>query len=103
MAYWTLIGKGIGGDVGGRSFGVTLDTEKKTWVVGGPSVAEFFDTRSGSYNVVGVPEHGTQLVDARSTEVAFFTNLDGVTPDGSAGTSRASEKGVVFGWTLDSK
>lgn len=101
MAFWSVIGKGIG-DVDGKTFGVSLDTGNNKWTAGGPSVDKFFITKSGAYKIVGLPENGTQLVNGGPTEVAFFTNLNGTSVVGSTGTGR-TEKGVTFHWTLDSK
>lgn len=103
MAYWTVIGRGIEGDVQGKTFAVTLDTDNDKWTVGGPSVEKFFVTKNGSYKVVGIPENGTQLVSPDLAEAAFFKGLNGSSAVGSKGTGRASEKGVNFEWTLDSK
>lgn len=44
MAYWTVIGTGFEGDVQGKTFGVTLDTDTGKWTVGGASVDKFFIT-----------------------------------------------------------
>lgn len=103
MAFWTVIGKGLEGDTQGKSFGASLDTDNKKWSVSGPSVDKFFTTKSGSFKIVGIPENGTQLVSAGLSEVAFFKALNGSSAVGSKGTGRASEKGVNFEWTLDSK
>ena len=103
MAYWTVIGTGIEGDLAGKTFGVTLDTETGKWTVGGPSVDKFFVTKNGRFKVVGIPEHGTQLVSPTSSEVAFFRALNGTSDVTDEGKGRASEKGANFNWTLDSK
>lgn len=103
MAYWTVIGKGLEGDVQGKTFGVTLDTDTKKWTVGGASVDKFFNTKNGTYKIVAIPENGTQLVSAAIAEVAFFKELTANSAVGSKGTGRASEKGLNFEWTLDSK
>lgn len=103
MAHWTIIGTGIEGDSQGKSFGVTLDTDNKKWVASGPSVGKFFNTTSGLYNIGGVPELGTQLLNSSSKEAAFFKSLTGTSAVGATGTGRASEKGVNFSWKLDSK
>lgn len=103
MAFWTVIGRGIEGDVQGKTFGVTLDTSADTWTVGGASVDKFFITRSGAFKIVGIPENGTQLVSASKAEAAFFKALNSSSAVGSTGTGRAPEKGVNFEWTLDSK
>ena len=103
MAYWTVIGTGIEGDVQGKTFGVSLDTDKSEWTVGGPSVDKFFITKKGTFKFVGIPENGTQLVSPQVAEVAFFTALNKGSAVGSTGTGRASEKGVTFNWKLDSK
>ncbi len=103
MAYWTIIGKGISGEGEGKSFGITLDTDAGTWIAGGVSVAVFFDTRSGNYRIVAIPEHGMRLEGAVGAEAAFFTNLIGSTPVGATGNGRASKKGLLFTWKLDSK
>lgn len=102
MAYWSVIGTGIG-DVEGKRFGVTLDTAAGTWTATGPSVSTFFATISGTFKVVGIPENGTQLVGPAGKEVAFFTALNASSAVGDAGKGRASERGVTFGWKLDSK
>jgi hypothetical protein len=103
MAFWTIIGRGIEGDTQGKTFGLTLDTDEDTWRVGGPDVGMFFVTRSGDYKVVGIPENGTQLYTLAPTEVAFFKALNGTSAVGDTGTGRASERGVNFEWTLQSK
>jgi hypothetical protein len=103
MAFWTVIGKGIAGDVLGKTFGLTLDTENNTWTVGGTSVDKFFVTKNGEYKFVAIPENGTQLVKPGPIEVGFLTTLNASSFVGSKGTGRASEKGVNFEWTLDSK
>lgn len=103
MAHWTVIGTGIEGDLEGKSFGVTLDTDTGNWTAGGPSVDRFFVTRNGMFKFVGIPENGTQLVNSTSVEVAFFKALNGSSAVASTGTGRASEKGVNFRWKLDSK
>ena len=103
MAFWTVIGKGLEGDLQGKSFGVTLDTDSSTWTAGGVSVDKFFATKSGTYKIVGIPENGTQLVSPAKTEVAFFRGLNGTTSVGSTGSGRATEKGANFDWKLDSK
>jgi len=103
MAFWTIIGKGKEGDTEGKHFGVTLNTDESTWVAGGPNVDLFFDTKSGPYSSVVVPENGTRLGNAAGEEVAFFKALTVASPVGATGTGRASEKGVNFDWTLDSK
>ena len=41
MAFWTIIGKGIEGDLQGKRFGLTLNIDDKKWTVGGPNVDEF--------------------------------------------------------------
>jgi hypothetical protein len=46
MASWTIIGKGIEGDVQGKTFGLTLDTNNNKWTVGGPNVDKFFVTKN---------------------------------------------------------
>lgn len=102
MTFWSVIGKGLDGDVRGKTFGVTLNTATETWTVGGPDVDKFFNTRNGAYKIVGIPENGTQLVSGALAEVAFFKGLNGSSAVGSKGTGRASEKGVNFEWTLDS-
>lgn len=102
MAYWTIIGKGIG-DVDDKSFGLNLDTSAKKWSVSGPNVDVFFTSRSGDFRIVGAPEHGTRLAAAGGGEAAFLTNLDGTTAVGATGNGRASEKGELFSWKLDSK
>lgn len=103
MAFWTIIGKGIEGEGAGKSFGITLNTDDETWIAGGPSVAVFFNTKSGSYRVVVAPENGTRLESASSSESAFFTGLTGLTHVGAKGKGRASESGLNFTWELDSK
>lgn len=103
MAYWTVIGTGIEGDVQGKTFGLTLDTDTGKWTVAGPSVDKFFITKSGTFKFVGIPDNGTQLVSSQKAEVAFFKALNGSSAVGSTGTGRASEKGVNFNWKLDSK
>jgi hypothetical protein len=103
MAIWTIIGKGIAGEGEGKSFGITLDTDAGKWNAGGPSVALFFNTRSGNYRIVAIPEQGMRLEGAGGAEAAFFTNLIGSTPVGATGNGRASEKGLLFTWKLDSK
>ncbi|WP_027573934.1 hypothetical protein [Bradyrhizobium sp. WSM1743] len=103
MAYWTVIGTGIEGDVQGKTFGVTLDTDTGKWTVGGASVDKFFITKNGTFKFVGVPENGTQLLSPQVAEVAFFKALNGSSAVGSTGTGRASEKGVNFNWKLESK
>lgn len=42
MACWTVIGKGTSGDVVGKAFGVTLDTDNESWIANGASVDLFF-------------------------------------------------------------
>lgn len=103
MAYWTVIGAGLEGDVQGKTFGITLDTAAGEWTVGGASVDKFFFTKSGKFKFVGIPENGTQLVSSQFAEVAFFKALIASSAVGSSGTCRASEKGVNFNWKLDSK
>jgi len=103
MAYWTVIGTGIEGDVQGKTFGLTLDTDTGKWIVAGASVDKFFITKNGTFKIVGIPENGTQLVSPQVAEVAFFKALNGSSAVGSTGTGRASEKGVNFNWKLDSK
>lgn len=103
MAFWTVVGTGIEGDLKGKSFGLTLDTDDDKWVANGPSVDKFFISRDGEFKIVGVPENGTQLVNRADQEAGFLTNLNGTTAVGATGTGRASEKGVNFSWKLDSK
>jgi hypothetical protein len=103
MAHWTVIGTGIEGELAGKSFGVTLDTETGKWTAGGPSVDKFFTTKNGTFKFVGMPEQGTQLVSPQSAEVAFFRGLNAGSTVGSKSTGRASEKGANFNWKLDSK
>jgi hypothetical protein len=100
MAFWTIIGTGLA-DVQGKSFGVTLDTDKKTWVASGPSVDLFFSSKTGTFKITGLPELGTQLITPAGKEAAFFHALDGSTPVGFKAQGRAS--GVTFDWKLDSK
>lgn len=103
MAFWTILGKGNEGEAESRVFAVMLDTDKSTWTAGGGSVDLFFVTKSGEYKVAVLPEQGTQLVSPSGAETAFFKALTGASAVGSKGTGRASEKGVTFSWTLDSK
>lgn len=102
MAYWTIIGKGIEGDAEGKSFGVTLDTDRSKWTASGPNVSMFFTSRSGKFAFVGVPENGTQLVNDDKAEAAFFKGLNASSKVGASNTGRASETGRNFNWTLDS-
>ena len=101
-AYWTIIGTGKG-EVAGKSFGVTLDTDKKEFLASGPDVDMFFVTKKGKFHLGAIPELGSQFLKGDNSEVAFFTNLFGNTPVGTTGDGRASEKGVLFNWKLDSK
>jgi hypothetical protein len=103
MAFWTIIGTGVTGDLQGKAFGLSLDTDSTTWIASGPSVDLFFKTKSGKFALGAIPELGTQLVDSAKTEVAFLTTLLGTTAVGADGTGRASEKGENFKWKLDSK
>ncbi len=103
VAHWTIIGKGTNEEGAGKSFGVTLDTDTGKWIAVGPSVDLFFATKSGNYRIVAAPERGTRLENASASEAAFFTNLVGSTPVGATGNGRASEKGLLFTWKLDSK
>lgn len=103
MAYWTIIGTGIDGAGTNKSFGVTLDTDGNTWIANGPSVDLFFKTKKGGYRVEMVPERGARLEGRSGDEVAFFTNLTGLSDVGAIGNGRASEMGFVFTWTLQSK
>lgn len=103
MAFWTIIGTGMEGDTQGKSFGLTLITDTSKWNVTGPDVDKFFSTRSGKYEVAGMPENGTQLVKDGSSEVGFLRGLNGTSPVGDKGKGRASEKGVNFSWELESK
>lgn len=103
MAFWTIIGKGIEGDLQGKSFGVTLDTSTDKWIANGSSVDRFLNIKAGTYKIAGLPETGTQLLKPGPAEVAFFRALNGASPVGATGTGRASEKGVDFEWKLDSK
>ncbi|VTZ27856.1 conserved hypothetical protein [Methylocella tundrae] len=103
MAYWTVIGTGIEGDLTGKMFSVTLDTETDKWMAGGPSVDKFFITKSGVFKYVGIPENGTQLVKSGPVEVAFITALNRSSAVGQTGRGRASETGANFSWKLDSK
>lgn len=103
MAHWTVIGKGIEGDLAGKSFGVTLDTDTGKWIAGGPNADKFFTTKNGTFQFVGIPENGAQLVSPQSVEVAFFRELNASSAVGSGSTGRASEKGANFSWKLDSK
>jgi hypothetical protein len=100
---WTIIGTGIEGDLHGKSFGLTLFEDTKTWQVGGPDVDMFFNIKNGTFIIAGIPENGTQLVSPTGAEVAFLKALNGTTPIGGTGTGRASEKGANFNWRLDSK
>lgn len=103
MAYWTVIGTGKGGDVAGKTFGVTLDTETGQWTAGGGSVSAFFTSKSGKFKFALLPENGTQLVDGQNVEVAFFTALNGSSAVGQTGEGRAGELAVHFSRRLDSK
>lgn len=103
MAYWTVIGAGLEGDLEGKTFGLTLDTDEKEWTANGASVDKFFASKSGKYKEVSIPENGTQLVNASGQEAAFLKNLNGTTPVKGKGSGRATEKGVNFSWVLDSK
>lgn len=103
MSFWSIIGTGKEGELEGRTFGLTLNTESNTWNVGGPSAGRFFETRNGTYRVVAVPENGTRLEDQRGEEVAFCRGLNGSSAVGSVGTGRASEAGANFDWRLDSR
>lgn len=103
MAFWTIIGTGIEGDAQGRKFGLSLDTEENSWTASGSSVGIFFNTKSGKFAVSALPDSGTQLLDASGQEVAFLRGLLKNSASGSSGSGRASEKGVNFSWTLDSK
>lgn len=102
MAHWTVIGTGIEGDLAGKSFGVTLDTDTGKWTAGGPSVDKFFTTKNGTFKFIGIPENGAQLVSPQSAEVALFRGLIASSVVSSGSTGRASEKGVNFNWKLDS-
>jgi hypothetical protein len=102
MAFWTIIGTGVAGDLQGKAFGLSLDTVSKTWIASGPSVDLFFKTKSGEFALGAIPELGTQLVDLANKEVAFLTTLLGTSVVGVSGTGRASEKGENFKWKLDS-
>lgn len=103
MAFWTVLGSGIEGDVQGRKFGISLDTSNGKWTASGPSVSMFFHTLSGKFALSGIPELGTQLIDSSSKEVAFLRGLLNSSVVGSSGNGRASETGVNFDWVLDSK
>lgn len=103
MAYWTILGEGLDGGTNGKHFGVTLDTDRNTWIAGGSSVDLFFNTKSGNFDLAGIPESGTQLLSSSSSEVAFFSGLLGSNSIGASGRGRASEKGVNFNWLLESK
>jgi hypothetical protein len=104
MAFWTIVGTGLN-ELAGKTFGVTLDTDKGEWSASGGSVDAFLTTKSGVFSFAGLPELGLQLVTRASppTEVAFFTGLIASSAVGSTGRGRASEKGVTFSWKLDSK
>jgi len=88
---------------GGNREALTLYEDSETSQVGGPNVAMFFETKNGTFKIVGILENGTQLVSPSGSEVASFKALNGVTPIGGTGAGRASEKGANFNWRLDSK
>lgn len=103
MAFWTIIGTGVAGDLQGKAFGLSLDTDTNKWIADGSSVDLFFKTKTGKFALGAIPELGTQLVDSAKKEVAFLTTLLGTSVVGATGTGRASEKGENFKWKLDSK
>lgn len=100
MAYWSVLGKP---NNGGRTFGVTLDTDKKTWVVGGPDYGDTFKTKSGPYVVKPAPALETVLMGSGNKVVANFRNLHGGSSKGDTGSGHQQETAIDFKWTLDSK
>lgn len=100
MAYWTVLGKP---NDGGKTFGVTLDTEKNTWVVGGPGAGDAFKTKNGPYSVKPAPALETVLMGSDNAVVANFRNLHGGSSKGDTGAGYQQETAIDFKWTLDSK
>lgn len=100
MAYWTVLGKP---NAGGNSFGVTLDTDKNEWTVGGPGAANAFKTKKGSYVTKPAPARETVLMGAGNAVVANFRNLHGGSSVNDTGTGYQQETAIDFNWTLDSK
>lgn len=105
MAYWTVIGRGNAGATEGKAFGLTLDTDQKTWIAAGPDVDLFFISKSGNYSVIvdAVYGEGTQLKNSSAKVAGFLENLTGGAAIGDSGNGFALEKGETFRWTLDSQ
>ena len=101
MAFWTVIGKTNGDPQ--RSFGITLNTDAKSWTASGPGVDYAFNTKSGSYVIKPVPDLGTSLLTSSGAVAAFIRNLHGASAVGDTGSGNLFEKGETFGWKLDSK
>jgi hypothetical protein len=100
MANWTVLGKP---NDGGKSFGVTLDTDKNTWLVGGPGAQDAFKTKSGPYAVKPAPALETVLMGSGNAVVANFRKLHGGSSKGDTSTGYQQETAIDFKWTLDSK
>lgn len=101
MATWTVIGKARSGI--GNSFGVTLDTDKLKWTVGGVGASDFFNTKTGSYVMKTSPANETILMDGAKETVANFRNLNSGTAVGEKGLGHQQETAKPFDWTLHSK
>lgn len=100
MAYWTLLGKP---NDDGKTFGVTLDTDKNTWTVGGPGAGDAFKTKSGPFVVKPAPALDTVLMGNGDSVVANFRNLHGGSSTGDTGAGYQQETAIAFKWTLHSK
>lgn len=99
MAYWTILGVP---NAGGRTFGVTLNTDDNTWVVGGVG-ADIFLTRNGPFEFRIAPARETVLLSNTGQVVANFRNLHENSNIGSTGTGYQQETAIDFTWTLQSK
>lgn len=100
MANWTVLGK----TSNSKHFGVTLNTDKMQWTVGGPSAAEVFTTRQSRYISKPAPELGTSLLPSTGNNaVAIFTRLHGASAAGATGRGKQFETANVFDWKLDSQ
>ena len=100
MAYWTVLGKP---NNDAASFGVTLDTDTNTWVVGGLGAGFAFKTKSGPYSVKPAPALETVLMDSSRSAVANFRDLHGGSSAGDTGIGYQQETAIDFNWTLESK
>lgn len=98
MAYWTILGKP---NAGGNTFGVTLDTDNKTWIAGGVGV-DVFKTKKGPFEFRAAPARETVLLSDTGKVVANFRDLHKNSDVGDTGVGYQQETATDFKWNLQS-